>query len=374
VPRRNSRLDPVFNVLMKSLLLALMVASLIVAANARDKNKAEGEDTLRKYADQLGWRIATGIKPKSWEQDEQGREILAREFNATMEMGMMNSTQLREGQFDFSRMDRTIRFAKDHNMKIWGAALIYRADSLAPWMQERMHLGPRRAFTPQQLDDLMRKQIQTVVRHGGDAFYAWGVVNEPLSGRNQPWQTILGEEDYIAKAFRYAREATKSDLVLNETFGHTGLIKERVDRFFELVERLKSKGVPIDGVGTEMHLEAPLDPDYLDQFHDFLQRAKKNGVAVYITEMDVYQGSQGAVPNASDNQKKIYHDVTATCLADSNCKGMTIWDLSDKDTWLANKKRNAIPDAKPDLFDEAHQKKPAYYGVLEALKERVAKK
>jgi len=166
------------------------------------------------------------------------------------------------------------------------------------------------------------------------------------------------EEDYIAKAFRYAREATKADLVLNETFGHTGLIKERVDRFFELVERLKSKGVPIDGVGTEMHLEAPLDPDYLDQFRDFLQRAKKDGVAVYITEMDVYQGPQGAVPNAWDNQKKIYHDVTATCLADSNCKGMTIWDLSDKDTWLANKKRNAIPDAKPDLFDEAHQKKP----------------
>jgi len=89
--------------------------------------------------------------------------------------------------------------------------------------------------------------------------------------------------------------------------------------------------------------------------------------------MDVYQGPQGAVPNAWDNQKKIYHDVTAACLADSNCKGMTIWDLSDKDTWLANKKRNAIPDAKPDLFDEAHQKKPAYYGVLEALKERVGK-
>lgn len=356
----------------------MLTAVLAAAASAADKKATEDSDTLRHYADQLGFRIGAGIRPVSWEQDAKGREILAREFNATITMAMMGATQPRgEGEFDFSKMDRTIQFAREHNMKIWGAALIYRPDSLPEWLRRKMLSGgnPRQVFSPGQLDELMRKHIQTVVKHGGDNFYAWGVVNEPLTGRNNPWQLLMGEDEYISKAFRFAREATNVPLVLNETFGHRGIDKDRAGQFFGIVKRLKAQGVPIDGVGTEMHLELQqLDPDYVDQFRDFLKRARELGVTVYITEMDVYQGPAGAAKEQWEAQRKVFHDVAATCLADSNCKGLTIWDLSDKDTWLVNRKANQIPDAKPDLFDENHQKKAAYYGVLDALKEAVAKR
>lgn len=347
---------------------------LTIPAIAAEK-KASSQETLRQYADALNFRIGSGIRPKIWAENTKGQEVLAREFNSTLTMGMMGVTEPERGHFDFSRMDTLIQFAKEHRMKIWGSALIYRADSLPQWMQDKMHSGPpRHSFSESELDQMMKTHIQTLIRHGGDNFYAWGVVNEPLSGHNQPWQLILGEEDYIAKAFQYAREATNLPLVLNETFGHKGIDKEREDEFFGLVKRLKSKNVPIDGVGTEMHLEAQqLDADYIDQLKEFLRRAHELNVAVYITEMDVYQGPAGAVANAFDVQKKIYNDVAAACLADSNCKAMTIWDLSDKDTWLSHKQRNALTDPKPDLFDENFEKKPAYYGVLEALRERAAR-
>lgn len=355
--------------------LVFALCILISSSASAAENKTSGQETLRQYADRLNFRIGSGIRPKTWGDSKKGQEVLAREFNSTITMGMMGVNEPEQGHFDFSRMDTLIKFAKSHDMKIWGSALIYRADSLPRWMQDKMHSGPpRRSFSESDLEQMMKTFIQTVVRHGGDNFYAWGVVNEPLSGHNQPWQLILGEEDYIAKAFQFAREATNVPLVLNETFGHKGIDKERADEFFALVKRLKAKNVPIDGVGTEMHLEAQqLDADYLDQFKDFLRRAREMGVTVYITEMDVYQGPAGAVANAFDVQKKIYHDVAAACLADSNCKGMTIWDLSDKDTWLSHKQRNALVDPKPDLFDENFEKKPAYYGVLEAFKERAAK-
>ena len=355
---------------MKSLLFLLLLSGCLCGiALAKDKKAPDAAETLRFYADQLGFRIGSGIKPKSWDEDEQGRRILGSEFNSTLEMGMMNSTQ------NFDRMDRTLRFAKEHDMKIWGSALIYRPDSLPPAMRDKMRGGPRRSFSPEELDGIMKKHIQSVVRHGGDMFYAWGVVNEPLSHRNNPWEIILGSDEYIEKAYRYAREATNVPLVLNETFGQKGIDKGRADEFFGIVKRMKARGVPIDGVGTEMHLEAQqLDPDYLDQFKDFLRRAREFNVTVYITEMDVYQGQPGAVKEPWETQRKIYHDVAATCLADSNCKGMTIWDLSDKDTWLVMKRQAYLADAKPDLFDGDHQKKPAYYGVLDALKEAVAKK
>ena len=220
----------------------------------------------------------------------------------------------------------------------------------------------------------MRQHIQTTVKHGGDAFYGWGVVNEPLSHRNNPWELVMGKDEYIAKAFRYAREATNVPLVLNQTFGQTGLDQGMVDEFFGIVKRLKAQNVPIDGVGTEMHLEAHrLVPNYIDQFKDFLRRARELGVTVYITEMDVYQGPPGSVQSPWEAQRKIYHDVAAACLADSNCKGMNIWDMSDKDTWLVNKKQEDLSDAKPVLFDENYQRKPAYYGVLDALKEAAAR-
>jgi endo-1,4-beta-xylanase len=355
---------------MKTFLLLTMFYSLLTATLvAADKKKPDENETLRQYADQLGFRIGTGIRPRSWDQDEEGRRLLAREFNSTIEMAMMRVTQPQRGHFEFRVMDRTIRFAKEHNMKIWGAALIYRAGDLPEWMKER---GLR--WNEGELDKIMKEQIQTVVRHGGDAFYAWGVVNEPLSNRNQPWKMVMGDEEYIARAFRYARAATDVDLVLNETFGFQGVDRGRADDFFSLLKRVKAKGGPIDGAGIEMHLEAQqLHPNYLDEFRYFLSQARDAGVKVYITEMDVYQGPEGAIPNAMENQRKIYHDIVAACLADSNCKGLTVWDLSDKDTWLANKQMNPHPDAKPDLFDDSLQKKPAYYGVLEALKERAAR-
>jgi endo-1,4-beta-xylanase len=345
------------------------MTGMVGAADPAVKPPAPPAETLRQYADQLGFRIGTGIRPRSWDQDEEGRRLLGTEFNSTIEMGMMGVVQPQRGQFDFSRIDRTMQFAKEHNMKVWGAALIYRAGDLPDWVKSRGIRG----WTAPELDKLMKDDIQTVVKHGGDTFYAWGVVNEPLSNRNQPWKNVMGDVNYIVKAFQYAREATQADLVLNETFGFQGIDKARADEFFDLLKQAKAQGAPIDAVGIEMHLEAQqLDPNYLDQIRDFLARARAAGVKVYITEMDVYQGPAGAFPDPMAKQKQIYHDVTATCLADSNCKGLTVWDMSDKDTWLARKKMNPHPDAKPDLFDETYQKKPAYYGVLEALKEKAA--
>jgi endo-1,4-beta-xylanase len=353
---------------MRSLGVWLVCMVLLASTVVADKDKDSDNDTLRQYADKLGFIVGSKIRPKSWDEDKEGRDILAREFNGTAVMGMMNATQRQRGRFNFNMMDRTIDFAKEHHMKIWGSALIYRADSLPEWMQER----PNRAWNPKELDQIMKEHIQTVIRHGGDAFYAWGVVNEP-NNRNEPWESAFGKDEYISKAFRYAREVTKAPLVLNETFGHQGVDREKSDDFFKLIKRLKSQGVPIDGAGIEMHLEAhQLKPNYLDEFRYWLDQARQAGVQAYITEMDVYQGPAGSVSDAFGTQKKIYHDVTATCLADSGCKALNIWDLEDRDTWLANKKRDAHPDAKPVLFDN-HQKKPAYFGVLEALKEAAAK-
>lgn len=356
---------------MKTALLILLLSSWLVAPGlAAGQPRPEGNETLRKYADQLGFRVGSKVRPKNWNADAAGRDILAREFNATIVMAMMNTVERQRGRFNFRQMDRIIQFARENNMKIWGSALIYRKDSLPPWMQDRS----KGAWNSKELDQIMKEHIQTTIRHGGDAFYAWGVVNEP-NNRNEPWEAAFGKDEYISKAFRYAREVTSLPLVLNETFGLNGVNRQKTDDFFKLIKRLKSQGVPIDGAGIEMHLEAQqLRSTYIEEFRYWLAQARQAGVTAYITEMDVYQGGAGQVQDPWGTQRRIYHDVAAACLADSNCKALNIWDLSDSETWLANKRNNPRPDAKPAIFGDNHDKKPAYYGVLDALKQAASKR
>jgi len=135
------------------------------------------------------------------------------------------------------------------------------------------------------------------------------------------------------------------------------------------VKRVKAAGADIDIAGIEMHLDAQqLRPNYLEEFRYFLRRAREAGLKSEITEMDVYQGPDSG-PDAMTRQKQIYHDVVSTCLQDSYCVGFYTWGVSDATSWLKSKPRNPLSHARPLLFDDNYQRKPAYYGVLQALKD-----
>lgn len=324
---------------------------------------AEEKETLRQYADKIGFHVGTLYERKSAVQDPQYIETVGREYNSFISPVFFRAMQPERGQFSFASMDKDIEFARKHNMKLFAKTLLYKPRNDPDWVFEH-------AANAKDLDQIMKEHIQTVVKHGGDTFFAWEVVDEPLTTLNPPWGKVLGREGYIDKSYRYAREANPNALlVLNQAFGHEGVNRGQVDQFFDLLTKLKSSGTPIDIAGIEMHLQAPdLKANYLDDFRYFLQRASKAGVKSMVTEMDVYQGPKGSSPDPLLRQREIFHDVVSACLQDSNCIGFYTWGVSDAHTWLANRPNNALPDAKPLLFDDNYKKKPAYYGVLDALK------
>jgi len=359
----------------KFFIMIVSVPVLIVSACVENAAPATGTETLRYYADKFGFRVGAPIPGRIWNEDPQYRLYLGKEFNAAVSFVFMKLTQPEQGQFDFRAMDRDIAFAQDHDMKLFGNCLLYRCNTSPDWICSvaRRALGRTFGWSPGQLDQIMKNHIETVVRHGGDAYYAWEVVDEPLS-HNNPWEEVLGKEQYLAKAFRYAREANpKALLLLNETFGHEGVDRNRTDEFFQLLKRLKSAGVPVDAVGIEMHLEAQhLRPTYTDEFKYFLNSAHEAGVQVCITEMDVYQGPAGAFPDLWDHQRQIYQNILGTCLQGSGCNGFYTWGISDSHSWLAQRENNRLPDAKPLLLDANYERKPAYFGVIDALKNRAS--
>ena len=321
--------------------------------------------TLRELADQIGFRVGAAIAPPIFDQP-QHQVVLGREYNSAESVLQFRMVQPQEGRFNFARMDREIAYARSHQMTLFGGPLIYKRQSLPPWMDKWF-------WTEGSLDSAMRAHIQRVMQHGAGVYAAWEVVNEPVTTENWPFGHVWNRVEYITRAFRYARDADPhATLVLNQSFGRSGVDRAFVDQFFELLRQVKAKGAPVDAAGIEMHLEMQmLRPDYIQEFRDYLSRAEQAGVQVYVTEMDIYQGPPGTVPDPFARQKQIYHDVLAACLASPLCKAYYTWGVTDQFNMYQHREADPHPDAKPLPFDENYQKKPAYYGMLEALQEKV---
>lgn len=346
---------------------AMSLLSLIAIYSAM-ADEAQDDASLRSYAEKAEIWVGAPIQGKFFNQDPLYQSTLGREFDLATSIVLMKLTQPEQGQFNFSGMERDMRFAKAQNMKLFGQALVYRNDNSPGWL--RFNSPGCGGWSPEQLDRILKEHIDTVVRHGGDMYYGWEVVNESLSpGANGCWSRVLGDEQLLAKAFRYAHSANPNAvLLLNETFGRDGVDTEKVDRFFNRIKRLKSQGVPIGAAGVEMHLEAPqLRANYIEEFKHFLDGARDAGVQAYITEMDVYQGSPGSFPHPFEKQREIFYNVVRACLQDSNCRGFSVWGLGDRNAWHPPSRN--LADTAPLLLDENYGKKPAYYGVLVALKE-----
>jgi endo-1,4-beta-xylanase len=105
------------------------------------------------------------------------------------------------------------------------------------------------------------------------------------------------------------------------------------------------------------------------------------GLQVHISELDISlnwvdwdidniptKGVQG-ISYISDemryDQKEMYRKVAEAyrkTVPKKQQYGITMWDLTDKYSWLAEQRFEA-----GTMFDESYQRKPAFYGFLEGL-------
>jgi GH35 family endo-1,4-beta-xylanase len=193
----------------------------------------------------------------------------------------------------------------------------------------------------------------------------WDVVNEAIDDstgglRDTVFLRGLGP-GYIAEAFRLAREADPEALLVYNDYGGEGL-NRKSDAIYDLVRGLKAEGVPIDGVGLQMHISAGGYPTAADIAAN-LARLADLGLLVNVSEMDVrIRDVAGDQATRLQRQREVYREVVGVCVARPGCHAVTFWGFTDAHSWIDT----FFGEDDPLLLDEQYRAKPAFFGVEDA--------
>ena len=331
---------------------------------------AKDNNTLRYYADKnqkhIGVALAT-YKGLQGDRDAAGKQFGMMVCENEMKMEVLQPSQ---GSFSFGSADNLVSFAQKNNMVVRGHCLVWHSQQ-PTWLSSDGKKNDK-GWTREQALAIMKNHITKVMQHYKGKVREWDVVNECLDDdqttvrtnpgsydlrRQSVWQLAIGD-DYIDSAFVYARQADPdAELYLND-YGVELQGKAKSAAFYNLARRLKSDGIPIDGVGLQCHFSVG-DVDSL-KLDDTIRRFGEAGLKCIITELDM------GIPSTSaqnlEEQARCYRIVTDIVLNHANCPSMVVWGIKDNDSW-----RSA---SNPLLYTSGLEKKPAWYAVRSALRHR----
>jgi len=304
---------------------------------------------------------------------ERHTALMTRHFNSLTAENTMKpgSIQPSEGNFAWAGADRLVEFARANNMAVHGHTLVWHQQA-AEWMFKDA-AGNKMTATPENKELLLKRletHIREVVGRYKDDVNVWDVVNEVVDAnrpdclRRSAWYEITGV-DYIVTAFNVAREVDPDAVLLFNDF-NTYQAKKR-ECIYTLVSDLQAQGVPIDGIGMQMHVKIAIPS--IDAIETTIERFAELG-EVHITELDmsVYNNDTTSYATISDElllqQGYRYRDIFEVLKRHADSIGsVTFWGIADDNTWL-----KTFPTTRlnlPLLFDEQLQAKYAYWGVVD---------
>ena len=223
---------------------------------------------------------------------------------------------------------------------------------------------------------------------GDSPIWAWDVVNEviadgdtaaPHDMRDSRWYQVLGE-GFVDEAFRLAhRYFPDTALFINDY--NTEMPEKRAD-YLSLIRALKARGVPIDGVGHQAHIDVARPVQWLEDSIEAVE-ALDPSLLQAITELDVNASTEnrgadvsgGTVPpytpafeDPADAGAEVGHYYRALFdmlrAQSAAVDSVTFWGISNARSWLRTWP-TARPWEQPLPFDDDLQAAPAYWGIVD---------
>lgn len=305
--------------------------------------------------------------------------VIKTHFNAITAENVMKSEVIhpKENEYNFELSDKFVEFGEKNGMKIIGHTLIWHSQ-LSRWFCVD---EDGKNVSAEVLKERMRNHIHTIVGRYKGRVKGWDVVNECInddgSWRESKFYQILGK-DFVRYAFEFAREADPdAELYYNDySMSNPG----RREGVIKMVKELQEKGVKIDGIGMQGHLN--MEYPSIEEFEKSLLAFAGLGVKVMITELDLsvlpspkrdaganiastfeYRKAidpyaDGLPEDVREKQFQRYEAFFGLFLKHRDkIDRVTLWGVSDVNSWKNNWPVRGRTDY-PLLFDRNNQPKP----------------
>ena len=353
------------------LLCFLFIFTIKIFAQAQFSSNAEKglKDYYKNY-----FPIGVAVAPRHFD-DSLSAALIKTQFSSmtaenVMKMGPIHPE---ENRYNWEPADKIVDFAQKNGLLLRGHNLCWH-NQTPNWLFKK----DGQTVTKEELLARMKTHITDVVTRYKGKIYAWDVVNEAIldggdkAMRESEFYKIIGEE-YIEKAFEYAHAADPKAKLFYNDYNTENTVKR--ERIYQLLKKLKDKGVPIDGVGLQGHWSI-YEPSAAE-LEESIKKFASLGLEIQFTEVDI-----SVYPKQHERTKEPFKgkaEFTAEMEAKQvekykmlfeifrKYKGtitsVTFWNLSDKSTWLDN---FPIPGRKdyPLLFDQNNKPKAAFFEVV----------
>ena len=277
--------------------------------------------------------------------------------------------------FDFKMADRLRDFAKKNGQDMRWHTLVWHNQS-PDWIFKD---DKGEKVSREVLEERLKNYIFTVGERYRDDICSVDVVNECISDKNfilrdgadrSQWFDILGP-DYVDKAFFWAKEAfPKSSLVINDY--NLEMVEGKREGMYKLVKGMKKRGVPVDTVGLQMHIN--IENPSVSEIEKTIELYGSLGLNVIVTEMEIsmyadreqdkgkFDPRREYTPELLAQQANRYAEIFECFKKEALAgilKDVVLWGITDRMSWKNNFPVPGRTDA-PLLFDEEGKPKPAF--------------
>lgn len=353
--------------------------SLPIASNIVDPD--EYDFHLKEFYEEYNMYAGVSVTGETINDKEQA-ELLLSQFNSiTPESAMMperilnHEKSIAAGNLVVEFNDEILEilsFAKENELKVRGHALICHSQT-PDWIfyadfKNSDKLASRDEML-KRMESFIKQVFETLDDEGySEMFYAYDTVNEAIledgAMRQSLWYQTIGE-DYVRKAFTYARKYAPENISLyyndyNELF--------KIEYLAEFADTLvdKSGNYLFDGFGLQSHMYTK---DKMTDYFAALDSLTEKGIKIELTEVDV---SLGYYENPFEPARRFFKTqgtyyytiidgiIERICNGNIKIDSVTYWGISDAYTWRA--------EYNPCLFDANLEPKFAFYGAMGARK------
>lgn len=253
------------------------------------------------------------------------------------------------GKYNFKDADAIYKFVKSNGLRMHAHCDIWGEDRFQPkWL-----LGLEK--DPEKLLAELDKYFQTTAaRYKVDSR---DVLNEIFDNngkiKDSVFKRSLGN-NWPATMLKLVHKHDPNSLKFYNDY-NLQLITPRIAALQKLVDQYKKDGVPLHGIGSQMHINQKID---IPQYRKALKALASTGLMIHLSELDI-----AAKGDFSDTFKAVYEGYKEE-VPEKQQFGITVWAPADR----LNNMVIEGKDYTPALFNNDYSPKPAVKALIDLIK------